>query len=485
MSFRARPSRRTLARGAAVAVVGVLGVSLAAPSYAGPPGQWTTLGNTGVSTISQPGLARVGGTLTAAWTMEASNKDSILTRTVSAAGAAGAAQVAVGAWSTLTYDPKVVVTGSTRQVIFGGIQKAEAGEDYDGKRVYRATGTSSWALSPYTTFGESYLAYGGDGYGAVVLPGGVVLSAYDKNGVVYFSDSNGHNNHINARLGATDYHVSLARDAVSGAVWAVYFIYGPSSQPQEGGIWAQQVDADGTHILPVGAPIHLAQSVTNNQFGWNATDPGQDIAIAAPAGGGVYAAYPVGYPTATKVRVQRLGSTSGVTLNTPAEVKKVSLTSYGSKLWVSWNGPSGQVWAARSNAAKTGFGRLARIVTPSSADVYHLATDGATGRLDVVVTAQAYPKPVSILHTQLLAPLTVQLSAKKIKSAKGGKEKITVTDAGGAVAGATVTVAGKSKTTNAKGRVKFKIKKGTAKGKYKVAVKAANYANAKAKFKVK
>jgi hypothetical protein len=498
----ARSQRRPIAPEAAVhpvvrprqlltaAVVGVgaaaVGLCSALPAHAGSPGHWTTLDNSGISNTSQPTTVRIGSTLTVAWTADQGSGEAIRTRTVSAAGAAGAKQTAVSGWSALSPDPKLLpgVSGG-RQLLFGGIRTTNVSEPYNGDNVYRATAGTSWSLAPATTFADSYVAYSGYGYGVVRLPSGRTVVAYSLNNTVYLSDDAAHANHLNVPGSATGYNTSLVRDSATGAVWLVVYAGDSSStSTTRTGVWAHRFDMS-TGLVPVGDWTRLPGSVTHNQYGWNAINLLQDQPVASPSGGGAYVAYGMGYPTITKIRVQRLGSSSGFTVAAKGGASKLSLASSGAKLWLSWANP-GKVWAARSNAAKTRLGALRHLSTPGTgASVYQLASDGATGRLDLVVTAQAYPKPLAVSHTQVLAGLSVKLSKKKIKSAKGGTEKITVTDAGVAVAGAKVKVGSTAKKTNAKGKVKFTVPKGSATGTYKVVVKSGGYAKAKAKFRVR
>lgn len=469
--------------GVAAAAVGVGG---ALPAHAGSPGQWSTLDDSGIHNTSQPTTVRVGSTLTVAWTTDDGAGDAIRTRTVSAAGAVGAKRTAVPGWSTLSADPKLLPgSGGSSQLLFGGIRTTVGGEQYNGGNVYRATGGSPWSLAPADTFADSYSAYAGYGYGAVRLPDGRTIVAYSLNNTVYLSDDTGHTNHFNAPGAASSYSTSLVRDSATGVVWLVAFVGdSDSTSATKKGVWAQQLDVS-TALLPVGDWTRLPGSLTHNEFGWNAVDMLQDLAVAAPSGGGAYVAYGMGYPTVTHIRVQRLGSNSGFTVKaTGGEAKKLSLTTSGAKLWLSW-ARAGGIWAARSNAAKTRIGAVRHVATPGAgAIVYQLASDGATGRLDLVVTAQAFPKPLAVSHTQVLAGLSMKLSKKKISSASGGKQKVTVTDAGVAVAGAKVKLGSQVKRTNPKGKVKFKLAKGAAKGTYKVVAKFGGYAKAKAKFKV-
>ncbi len=482
-----RSTRRLLTRGAvagvAAAAVGLLGLPLAAPAYAGPPGTWTTLGKQGVQNSSQPGLLRVGKTLTAAWTtVPSAGKNSILTRTVSAKGKAGAQQTAVESWSSLAFDPKLVNAGGERQLIFGGVRTTQTSGSYDGTRIYSAVG-DSWSLSPQTRFPfSSNQAYGGYGYGAVVLPDGRTVVAYSLNGTIYLSDDSGKINTINLPGNKTTYNTSLVRDRASGAVWVVVFVQdGDTTAATKTGVWAHQFDMS-SGLVPEGDWVRLADSVTSTAGRWTADNKLQDQPVAAPAGGGAYVAYAMGNPT-KQIRVQRLGSSAGFTV-AAAGARKIALTSYGSRVWLSWAGTGGQLWSARSNLVKTKVGKATRVVTPGQGEVYQLSSEGSTGRLDLVVTTQAFPKPMSVLHTQVLAGLTVKVSKKKIKSAKGGKEVITVRDVGDPVAGAKVKLGKQVKKTKANGKVTFKIKKGTAKGKKSIVVKKGGYAPGKAKFKV-
>jgi hypothetical protein len=241
-------------------------------------------------------------------------------------------------------------------------------------------------------------------------------------------------------------NTASAVDAKTGAVVASW-----DSNAGSGGIWLQQaaptVGAAQKAPIPTqygtGAPLMLA---------------GRD------AGPGVFAAYPADFGPTTHVRLLRYGGGSvavGSVKGLHAAVTSVA-TSLDGRLWVIWEGElNGHEVTAftRSNKAVTRFepiqtGRFAW------ADLFTLSGDGRLGPLDLLMDGIPDTKgPVvqGIYYTRLLPEFSANIAATSLGKGKF-KLTATVTDAGDAVSGATVSAKGQSKTTNAKGSAKLTVK---------------------------
>lgn len=476
MSVVSGPTGRVAVRITTSVVATVAALSLTAtPALAGGPGHWTQLSSgQGVANIERPSLARLGTTLGVVWSQAQGSAAAIRYRSVSAAGTAGAASTVVTGWASTVHDPQLLGTGGgAAAVLFSGIRTTSPGEAYDGDAMYRATAAAPggpWTLAAAATFPDEGDPYSSYGTGAV-LDGSTQLVSYPLNTEIDVVGSDGSEVTL-AVPQCCAYDTTLVRDAASGAVTVLWYANGSAASAK--GVFAQQVRPS------VGTRVQLPGSVTTNQYGVNTIDPSQAVAATTRAGGGVYAAYALGYPSPAKIRVQRVGG--GHVDVTARDVRRVALTSTGSRLWLSWSDASGRVFATRSNTSATRFGAVRSIGGPGSY-VYGLSTLGsAGGQLDVAVNAQKGAGQ-QIYHTQVLPGLTVKLSKKKVT--RGGKVVVTVTDAGTGVPGAKVKVGKHRKATNANGKARFKVKASWATGTYKVVARHAGYAKDKAKLRVR
>ncbi len=144
------------------------------------------------------------------------------------------------------------------------------------------------------------------------------------------------------------------------------------------------------------------------------------------------------------------------------------------RLWVAWLASDGRLHALRSNRAASKFGAAQVVAAPAgSPTAFELAGEGSAGPLDVLAR-YATGSALAWWHSRVVPPLTASASRTK-----QGAVTVTVTDVGDPVAGARVSVGGKTETTDAKGRVSFaKVASGG-----KASVAAAGYLPGVATFK--
>ena len=208
------------------------------------------------------------------------------------------------------------------------------------------------------------------------------------------------------------------------------------------------------------------------------------------AGAGVFAAYPADAGPTTHVRLLRYGGGSvavGSVKRLHAAVTSAA-TSLDGRLWVMWAGElkgHGVTAFTRSNKAVTRFepiqtGRF------TWADLFTLSGDGRLGPLDLLMSGtpdSKGPLVEGIYHVRLLPRLSAAIATTGLSGGKKFKLTTTVTDAGDAVSGATVSAKGQSKTTNAKGSAKLTIA-GSAGDHVKVTIKHAGYRSLTRKVKL-
>jgi hypothetical protein len=199
------------------------------------------------------------------------------------------------------------------------------------------------------------------------------------------------------------------------------------------------------------------------------------MGIAARQGGGVYVGYGSGYPTFTSVNLWRVGSSAPAIRIGARSASDVNVTpSSEGRLWLMWH-TSSRLYFARTNKAATRVGKLRVIAPPSgTSTIWKLNGEGSRGPLDAFASVSTSGS-LATWHQQVLQALELK--------ATGGKKKATfsVTDAGDPVAGAKVTVGGKTLTTNAAGKATAKLRKGP----YGARATMAGYVTASARVRVR
>jgi hypothetical protein len=270
--------RRSSAVIAGATLTGILVV--AAPSHAGPPGNWTVISGAGVSNIVEPGMYRTSdGTLHVAIEGTTNSQDSIEVAHVSASGALTGRNSAVPSWSGTTSDPDLVgAPGGGMRLVFGGHRTTVTGDPYNEGYVYSASSDgagANWTLAPNTAPAvASGTGYVSSGTGVTTLADGTLVTAYPFNDTIFYQVGS-------AAVQSFDvppccaYDMSLAVDG-SGAVYAAWYSNGSS------GIHGTLV----RQIHPTLGPIMQAPG------GIEAND--QAIAMVARPDGGIYLAYPRG-----------------------------------------------------------------------------------------------------------------------------------------------------------------------------------------------
>ena len=133
----------------------------------------------------------------------------------------------------------------------------------------------------------------------------------------------------------------------------------------------------------------------------------------------------------------------------------------------------------RTNKADTRFGPVVTYRVPFCAEHPLIGIGGGSfGRLDIALQCVNQGLKNEEFVTQSEAVLSVHVSAATISNTILNRVKFVVTDAGDAVVGARVFVAGRSATTNAAGSATIFFPKHAKPGRYPVTASAVNYFNA-------
>jgi hypothetical protein len=299
---------------------------------------------------------------------------------------------------------------------------------------------------------------GGQAYGspvaATVLSNGSTLQAWagTLGTWVHAGLSPAAPNHdFQAPLGTYGYDPDLATDSGGRTVMAWY-----SNAAGHLGVLAQDVAAEGS---PVGSAVTMP-STSSMRVGMIGPTP-----IVARPGGGIYVAYPTGYPAMDRVRLWRVGAGNAPVIarvgGTGSPAVTIAAASDG-RLWVVWvanRGGASHVLARRSNRAATRFGATVDAGRPrGSAAAYRLGASPIGGALDVLANFNIGTEPRSAsYHRRILPGLRLRASPRRLR--RGGPQDVrfVVSDAGDPVRGARVTAGRASGLTARDGRVTLRL----------------------------
>lgn len=412
-------------------------------AQAGPPGKWSKVTSPNTN-IDEAGLARTAdGTLHVLWTREESG----LGGTVLHSALSRNAKTVSGPDTVFAYAGGVnrgvqllPTPGGGLRAFFAGLS---AGSPLSDQLATATSGDGkAWSVQPTpasnaTPAGGSAV-YAAHGIGGAIGAGGVPIAAWGDSA----PGEGGY--HIGIDPATPDerfggdccaYDPNVGVDSVTGqAVVAWKFITDSS------GTAAKSISPAGSQVTLPGA----AAAGTGSRTGITGR-------IGAP---GIYVAYQRGSNQfLSRPAVSRFGATQATSLPSKRGAESVGIApGPGGRLWVFWERQD-RIYATRSNEAATVFGATVNVAPPKgSSGVTNLAGEGSRGPLDVLALIDA--GEYSNWHQRLLPGLTLKAKAKQ------GAVKLTVRDAGDAVAAARVKVGGKVAKTGADGKVTIALKAG-------------------------
>ena len=450
-STHSRPWRRALIAGLAAGAM-TLGM---APAAMAAPGDWTqlsafpsTTAKPKMSIIDIPTVARFGSALQVVWNGEGTSGENYYTAIVDGAGAVTTpSREIISNWSTVTENAALMSLGGQRFLAFSGLQSTTTGAPYTSGAEYYATspdgqtftlgaGTLSHTTTAYGAYGNDIV----DNAGTPVWVG----NAGTTNGVSWHSGisptdpaPDGSDGHFGL-TGCCAYNAAGARDPATG-------------------------------------------SITTNDYGTNSVAPTQRIALVGRPGGGIYAAYTMGYPSVTSIRVWHVGT--GDTMDVPApQSSAVSLSADPSgRLWLTF-AQGDRIKVVHTNKAATAFGAMGTWGAPrGTVDLWKTATAATDGTLDIVATASDKTEKVNVWHTQAVRTLSIKGSPNPVR--RGADVTFTVTDAGDPVSGVSVKFGGRTATTNGAGKATI-VAPGS-RGKAGASAKKAGFIEGKAVLRVR
>ena len=411
-----------------LALVGAL--VLAAPSSAGPPGKWTVISGGGVVNIDEPGLYRTAdGTLHVAMHRNASDFSVDYTDVahLTESGQLTGRTDAIGAWEGATHDP--VLVGSPdggMRMVFGGIHSGDPADPYRAGYLWQTSSPAdgaTWTISP-TAAVTANTGYASSGSSATTLLDGTLVAAYPQGDTIYYQV--GANPPVSFAVpDCCAYYTALAQDA--GVVYLGWYANGDGAANM--GLFVRTV-------YPTLGPVTQVPGSVSSFGGSPATHVmSQRVAMTTRTGGGVYIAYCKGYPTCDKVALWKVGTSKVIHVPGSKGNEHISISPAPSgRLWIAFDDNNDDLHAVRTNTSATKFGALRTIKRPRQGDSsYHIWIEGTRARADLL-----YNDGDDIWHQQLFAGLTLKASPGKWNGDKSVEVKFKVTDAGEAVANATV-----------------------------------------------
>jgi hypothetical protein len=356
-----------------------------------------------------------------------------------------------------------VNTNSKPLVIFGGQRTVSVGEFFAGQMAAADAVGAGWSLDPYS-FGQSTYAADSEGTAAVEFDGDQVNAFAAPSGTIVIhrgSDASSpaaNPDTVITEPGSSTYDTAMAVDPSTQALWVAWYALNNSTPSANGIRYASYLPSVGTPATAPGSHIKAGNSI----------QPDQRVAIAGVSTG-VWVAYTTGYPSGQAIELFNLRTHRSLKVPGSANSDQVGLASGpAGRLWVFWStAQHNVVHAVRTNGAVTKFEPQQTFTSPDT--VTADAGEGTPGPLDLVINSaiRVGSSDNELFYRRVPARLTVAASVHK------GVATVTVTDAGTAVKGATVSYSGHKVKTAANGKATISV--GTAKGTRKLSVSASTY----------
>jgi hypothetical protein len=425
-------------RVALAASAALLSLVLPATAAAGGPHSWTPVGTTDqLNTSDLASLARTSdGTLHIAWhrRVVASSTYDLLTTPVTRTGAVGASVPVVSGWSSIG-GPSLLASGKALSIFWSGPRTLVTGDPQDGLDMATSgDGGATWAVDPNAVAQGDFVSARD---ASVTNVGGTFLQSWyaGRETVVHAGLDKTTPNLRGYGDGANQ---SMASDGERAVVAWCTGVQGPN-----GVFVATVAPFTGTAL---GAPALMPDStVTRGGVAETFCPASSRVPLVARTGGGYYVAATDADRHA--VRVWHVGAKASTTVAAGTSFKQYLALAGAPKgrLWVGWMEDS-KLKLRRSNRAATEFGPTLTLPgPPGEGGVSQLDLSGSDDRVDAVARTQAGDGTVALYHTQSYAGLTL--------TAKGGaRASFRVTDAGDPVAGVKIRIAGRTLTTDGKGR---------------------------------
>ena len=416
-----------------VGIAFLLATLLVPAAQAGPPGTWSRITDVRGENTDEVGLARTGdGVLHAAWPKRTISQGQIWHTAIAPGGSIGASVPATGRWDAVDNPDLVVLPSGGLRLFFGGL-----GSIFAQGGIQSSSAPASGAA--WTPFGArvSQSSSAAGPVGATVLADGTPVFTW-ASGTDMFAHAGLSNGSADFNVGPSPYCCyylpNVERDLRSSQVVVAYH----SLVVGEHGIFVRR-------ILPTTGPKRLVPgSLSKGDF----TVPDMRTPLVARSTGGLYLAFCGGYPGCRTARLWRVGAAKPMTVAVDGGIEDVNASAGpNGRIWMMWQNRSrNRIYATRSNRAATRFGPPTTVKPPAgTSSIWKVDGEGSYGELDLFASVST-PNSLATWHTQVQPRLM-------LKCRGGAIVRCRVADAGDAVDHASVKLAGRTLTTNAKGRV--------------------------------
>ena len=468
-------SKRTYA----VWLIVALALASPAPATAGSPGTWTRV--TDDDAFAELNLVRHQGRLHIG---VQENEDPattfhVLHRSISAAGQVGAPHVIAPGNDYIGYYPAFISTGQLHMNFGAGDQ----GDGYSNSHMLQFTSANngeSWN-GPIDTLvtdgpGESPTQMDGTlGPGAFyyVWEGTLCICVQRYTGPSADDDHTNFND-----IGGNNIDPSIGFDAATSKVWVAYIIFGGNSP----GLYVREVNT--TNGEPAGPSTLLPESFDVFQGGRLMRFQNGRVPMTQRSQGGVFVAYPHGYPDTDSLRVWRIGAGGFANVAVGGGIGEVAIAADpNGRVWVVWV-RNGRINARRSNPSGTRWGKGVSFRLPKdTVGVTTVQADAQARVVDVLVHSQQVGQS-GFFHTQLLPGISFRARPRRIPRDETRTVTFRTRDVGDPLANARITVDGKTCTTNANGVCEIELGPYSRRRRLRAKATHPDYVPAKLKLRV-
>jgi hypothetical protein len=456
----------------------LLAATIAALVAASPASAaWTVVSERRGSNTDDPALVRAAdGTLHVAFREEDGSINRLRHRTLPAAGGAWSAPTSiVDNWISLT-NPDLEIIGGVPHAFWAGQGSLELGDPTSSGRAWYATlAAGTWTRSAAPLTFRASPSASTQVATAVAADGITPWTTWTGTGIMALHEglAQGAVDETNLSTGCCQYAANLARDAATGDLYLMWY----GNETNAHGYYARRI------APALGDTVRLPSTATTEAVSGRTVR----VAAAARTTGGVYTAYCDTYPSCTHVRV---AGSSGPALrrstgSSPANPSKVwTAAAPQGRMWLAWGDNDNRIFVVRSNKAMTRWSSVRQLGAPSeTTSTWHLAGEGSTGPLDLLVNASA-TGGTRIWHERVLPQLA--LSVVSVRSDSMGRRIITLrsNDAGDALS-ARVSFRGVRLTSRANGLVRFIVPASTRSGVYVATATKDGYVAASTRIRIR
>lgn len=431
----------------------------------GGPGKWTKVSTGTVAISFVPSLVRTGdGDLHLVYTRDVGGGHDKIGHTALHPNGTIARQSTVltgDPWPVMDNAPVVVSGTGDLRVVFGGDpNNAQPG-------MYTATSGSTggtWA-SPNEIPGLESAA-GSAGTAATTLSDGTPIEAFPRNDTLtWHVGTSGVSVHTITGKSVSD--ASMVSDGSNA--WLAWHGNGPTKK------------TNGTFVKQILPTAGKTLKAPGSSTGASSLSTGR-VALAARNGGGVYAAYCIGFPTCDAVRVWKVGTHQKPTVPHSRFATMISMSpSPSGRLWVAWADNIPRVRAVRTGKNGLAMGGVQTAGIPKGGAAHSLAIDGTAGRRADIVLNDGN----GMWHTQVLPGLTLHASPSHWRHHTRQRVRFTVTDARTAIRGAKVKIGSAHCTTSRHGTCTITFPASYGRGRHTAHATRSGYGPATARLKVR